>query len=102
MLRAITEFASGMLICWFLNVVQLGVAFVLLASTEKALPSVYVLAAALGLVQFGYVLPIYRLLWRKQRRYSAHGLLTAAFATALANAVIDYHLFGSAMFHFWR
>jgi len=101
-LRAITEFASGMLICWLLNLVQLGVAFILLAGSEKTLPSVYVLAAALGLVQFGYVLPICRLLWRKGRRYAAHGLLTAASATALANAVIDYHLFGSAMFHFWR
>lgn len=91
-----------MLICWFLNGVQLGVAFVLLASSEKTLPFVYVLTAALGVVQFGYVLPIYHLLRRKGRRYSAHGLLTAAAASALANAVIDYHLFGSAMFHFWR
>lgn len=91
-----------MLICWLLNLVQLGVAFVLLASSEKTLPSVYVLAAALGVVQLGYLLPIYRLLWRKGKRYASYGLVTAASASAIANAIIDYRLWGSAMFHFWR
>ena len=54
-----------MLVCWLLNVVQLGIAFVLLASSEKALSSVYVLTLALWLVQLGYVIPIYRILKRR-------------------------------------
>ena len=61
-----------MLICWLLNVVQLGIAFVLLASSEKTLSSVYVLTLALWLVQFGYVIPIYRVLKRKSRPHAPH------------------------------
>lgn len=102
MLRSFIEFGYGVLICWFLNIVQLGIAFVLLASSEKMLPFVYVLTAALGLVQIGYAVPIYRLLKRKGKSRTAQGLLTAAILTAIANAGIDYYLFGSGMFHFWR
>ena len=102
MLRAAFEFISGMLVCWLLNLVQLGIAFVLLANSEKALPAVYVLTTALGIVQLGYVVPIYHLLLRRGRRYSGYGLLTAACSSLLSNAVIDYHLFGTAMFHFLR
>lgn len=91
-----------MLICWLLNVVQLGIAFVLLSSSEKMLPSVYVLTAALGVVQLAYVLPIYRLLRRKRRLHSARGLLTAACLSVVANFFIDYHFWGNAIFRFWR
>lgn len=90
-----------MLVCWFLNAVQLGIAFVLLASSEKALPSVYVLTLALWLVQFGYVIPIYRILKRKRRPYAAHGLLTAACISAIITMILDYKLFGTAAFKFW-
>lgn len=102
MLRAAFEFISGMMVCWLLNLVQLGIAFVLLSSSEKNLPAVYVLTTALGLVQLGYVVPIYHLLLRWRRRYAGYGLLTAACSSLLSNVVIDYHLFGNAMFHFWR
>jgi hypothetical protein len=101
-LRAGLEFISGMLICWLLNLVQLGIAFVLLSSSEKTLPAVYVLSAGLGLVQFGYVIPIWRILSRKGKRYAGYGLLTAACSSLISTAVIDYYLFGNAMFHFWR
>jgi hypothetical protein len=101
-LRSLIEFGYGVLICWFLNLVQLGVAFLLLASSEKTLPFVYVLTAALGLVQIGYAVPLYRLLRRKRRWHTAQGLLTAAVITAVVNAGIDYYFFGSSMFHFWR
>ncbi|HST77895.1 MAG TPA: hypothetical protein VLN58_05355 [Verrucomicrobiae bacterium] len=102
MLKKIFEFAAGMLVCWLLNVVQLGIAFVLLASTEKALPSVYVLTLALWLVQFGYVVPIYRILKRKHRPHTAHGLLTAACISAVITVILDYQIFGAAAFKFWR
>lgn len=102
MIKASVEFISGMLICWLLNIVQLGIAFVLLSSSEKTLPSVYVLTAALGVVQLGYVVPIYRLLRRKGRLHSARGLLTAVCLSIVANFLIDYHFWGSAIFRFWR
>lgn len=102
MIKASVEFISGMLICWLLNVVQLGIAFVLLSSSEKMLPSVYVLTAALGVVQFGYIAPIYRLLRRKGRLHSARGLLTAACLSVVVNFFIDYHFWGNAIFRFWR
>lgn len=102
MLRSVIDFGYGILICWFLNLVQLGIAFLLLATSEKALPSVYVLTTALGLVQIGYVVPIYRLLGRRGKPRTAQGLLTGAAISAIANAGIDYYLFGSSMLHVWR
>ncbi len=90
-----------MLVCWLLNVVQLGIAFVLLASSEKTLSSVYVLTLALWAVQFGYVVPIYRILKRKKRAYAARGLLTAACITAIIIVILDYKIFGAAAFKFW-
>jgi hypothetical protein len=100
-LKTISEFVAGMVVCWLLNVVQLGIAFVLLASSEKALSSVYVLTLAFWVVQFGYVVPIYRILMRKQRRKAAHGLLTAACISAVVTVILDYKLFGAAAFKFW-
>lgn len=102
MLQTISEFVAGMVVCWLLNVVQLGIAFVLLASSEKALSSVYVLTLALWVVQFGYVVPIYRILKRKHRLKAAHGLLTAACISAVITVIVDYQLFGAAAFKFWR
>lgn len=96
------DFGYGVLIGWFLNLVQLGIALLLLATTEKALPAVYVLLVALGLVQIGYTVPIYRLLRRKGKSTTAFGLLTAACVTAVVNAGLDYYFFGSRVFHFWR
>lgn len=78
----------GMLLCWLLNVVQLGIAFLLLSSSEKLLPAVYTLSLALGLVQIGYVVPIWRLLVRKGRLWNARGLLIGAGITLAVNAVI--------------
>ena len=89
----------GMLICWLLNVVQLGVAFVLLSSSEKLLPAVYTLSLALGLVQVGYVVPMWRYLRRKNRRDAATGLLMAAGISLCINLVVDYYFFGTGMFH---
>ena len=92
----------GMTVCWLLNFVQLGVAFVLLATNEKALPAVYVLAGAMGLVQIGYVVPLFRLLWRKGQTHMAAGLVAGAMVTLVANLIVDYQAFGSAMLHFHR
>jgi len=88
----------GMLVCWLLNMVQLGIAFVLLSSSEKLLPAVYTMSAGLGLVQIGYVVPLWRYLRRKGRREVAMGVIIAAAITICVNFGVDYHLFGSKMF----
>jgi hypothetical protein len=89
-----------MLICWLLNFVELGIAFLLLASSEKLLPVVYVMAGAIGLVQIAYVVPICRLLLRKGRRDPAAGVIVAACITAIVNLACDYRAFGPALLPF--
>jgi len=89
----------GMLLCWLLNVVQLGVAFVLLSSSEKLLPAVYTLSLALGLLQISYVVPLWRYLRRKNRRHAASGLLMAAGISLCINLLVDYYFFGTRIFH---
>jgi hypothetical protein len=89
----------GMLLCWLLNMVQLGITFVLLSSSEKLLPAVYTMSVALGLVQIGYVVPLWRYLRRKGRRDVAMGVIIAAAITLCVNFGVDYHLFGSKIFH---
>jgi hypothetical protein len=99
--RVISRIVSvflGMLICWLLNVVQLGIAFFLLSRGEKLLPAVYTLTVALGLVQIGYVVPLWRYLRRKKLRDVATGLIMAAGISLCINFVVDYHLFGAALF----
>jgi len=89
----------GMLLCWLLNVVQLGIAFLLLSSSEKLLPAVYTLSLALGLVQIGYVVPLWRYMRRKNRRDGATGLLIAAGISLCINLLVDYYFFGTGKFH---
>lgn len=102
MLSAFLDIGYGFLICWLLNLVHLAIAFLLLASSERMIVYAYLLAVWLGLLQIGYVVPIYRLLWRKGKRFVAHGLVTAALITATTNFIIDYHLLGSRMLDFGR
>jgi hypothetical protein len=97
-LTRLTSVFLGMLVCWLLNIVQLGIAFFLLSRSEKLLPAVYTLAAAIGLVQVGYVIPLWRYLRRRGLRDVAMGLLMAACTTLVVNAIIDYHVFGPALF----
>jgi hypothetical protein len=87
-----------MLVCWLLNMVQLGIAFVLLSSSEKLLPAVYTMSAGLGLVQIGYVVPLWRYLRRNGRREVALGVIIAADITICVNFGVDNHLIGSKMF----
>ena len=98
MINRIIYVSFGMLLCWLLNMVQLGIAFVLLSSSEKLLPAVYTMSAALGLVQIGYVVPLWRYLRRNGRHDVAMGVIIAAVITICVNFGVDYHLFGSRMF----
>jgi hypothetical protein len=84
---------AGMAICWLLNVAQLGVGWLLLVADVRMLPAYYVLVGAIGVVQVGYVVPLWRLLRRKGKPRTAKGLLLAAALTALINLVIFWIIF---------
>lgn len=76
---------AGLAICWLLNIAQLGIGWLLLVADVRMLPAFYVLIYAIGLVQVGYVVPIWRLLVRKGKPGTAKGLLIAACVTAMLN-----------------
>jgi len=82
-----------MAICWLLNVTELGVGWLLLVADVRMLPAYYILISALGLVQVGYVIPIWRLLRRKGKTQTARGMMIAAGITALLNVVIALVIF---------
>jgi membrane protein YdbS with pleckstrin-like domain len=94
-------FILGMLVCWLLNLVQLGVGVFIFSVTDRQMPAAYVLIYAIGLVQVGYVVPLWRFLRRRQPSAAA-GLLVGAGLTCVLNLIFDYKAFGSALFHFWR
>jgi hypothetical protein len=82
------SFVAGLAICWLLNIAQLGIGWLLLVADVRLLPMVYVLIGAIGAVQIGYVIPIWRLLMRKGKPRAAKGLLLAAGITVVLNAVV--------------
>lgn len=81
---------AGMAICWLLNVAQLGVGWLLLVADVRMLPAYYVLVGAIGLVQIGYVVPIWRLLRGKGKSRTGKGVLLAAGLTVVMNAVVAW------------
>jgi hypothetical protein len=85
--------AAGMAICWLLNVTELGVGWLLLVADVRMLPAYYVLIGAIGLVQVGYVIPIWRLLRRKGKPRTARGTMIAAGITAFLNVVLALVIF---------
>jgi hypothetical protein len=84
---------AGMAICWLFNIAQLGIGRLLLVADIRTLPAYYVMVGAIGLVQVGYVVPLWRLLQRKGKPRTAKGLLLAAALTALLNLVIFWIVF---------
>lgn len=80
--------AAGIAICWLLNLAQLGVGWLLLVADVRMLPAYYVLVGAVGLVQVGYVVPIWRLLRRKGKPKTGKGLAFAACVTLGLNALL--------------
>ena len=87
-----------MAICWLLNVAQLGIGWLVLVADVRMLPAYYVLIGAIGVVQVGYVVPIWRLLQRKGKPRTAKGMLLAAGLTALMNIVIVLEIYTSPRF----
>jgi hypothetical protein len=79
---------AGVAICWLLNIAQLGVGWLLLVADVRMLPAYYVLIGAIGVVQVGYVAPIWRLLIRRGKTRTVRGLVIAAGLTAVANALL--------------
>lgn len=96
------SFLLGMLLCWLLNLAELGIGVLLLSFTEKYLPAVYILIFAIGLVQVGYVVPLWRMLARRGKGRAARGLLWAALVTLAVNLLVNYRLFGAQMLPFAR
>src|SRR5436305_7739288 len=76
---------AGMAICWLLNVAQVGVGWLLLVADVRMLPAYYVLVGVVGIVQVGYVVPIWRLLRRNGKPKTAKGLLIAAILTFITD-----------------
>ena len=89
---------TGMAICWLFNVAQLGVGWLLLVADVRMLPAYYVLVGAIGLVQVGYVVPLWRLLRQRGKARTANGLLLAAALTTLINAVVAWEIFTAPRF----
>jgi hypothetical protein len=85
--------AAGIAICWLLNVTELGVGWLLLVADVRMLPAYYVLVGAIGLVQVGYVVPLWRLLLRKGKPRTARGMMIASGITALLNIVLALVIF---------
>jgi hypothetical protein len=79
---------AGMAICWLLNVAQFGVGWLLLVADVRMLPAYYVMVGAIGLVQIGYVVPIWRQLRRKGKPRTGKGMLLAAVITLIFNVVL--------------
>ena len=80
------HFVWGMLVGWLLNLVHLGIAYLLFVYGEQTLPTVFVLVGAIGLLQIGYIVPIWFVLRQRGKKRMARGLLIAALVTALINA----------------
>ena len=78
----------GMIVCWLLNMVHLGVAYLFFVSGESTLPIVFVLVGAIGLLQIGYVAPIWYAVRRRGKRKTAKGIAIAACITLLANSIL--------------
>ena len=76
----------GLLVCWLLNMVQLGVAYLLFVYGEQTLPIVFALVGGIGLLQIGYIAPIWFVLRGRGKKRMAKGLFIAAAITALINA----------------
>jgi hypothetical protein len=85
--------AAGMAICWLLNIAQLGIGGLLLVADVRMLPAYYVLIGAIGVVQVGYVIPIWRLLRRRGKPRTGKGMLLAAGLTALINIVFVWMIY---------
>lgn len=84
-----------MAICWLLNIAQLGIGWLLLVADVRMLPAYYVLIGAIGAVQAGYVIPIWRLLRRKGKPRTGKGVLLGAGLTAFMNIVIVLAIYAS-------
>lgn len=94
------SFLLGVLLCWLFNLVEVCIGLLLWFATERYLPAVYVLIYAVGLVQVGYVAPLWRLLERQGKGRAANGLMWAALVTLVVNLAVNYWLFGTQMLPF--
>lgn len=83
----------GLVVCWLLNMAHLGIAYLIFAGSERLLPSVFVLVGAIGLLQIGYVAPVWYFLKRRGKKRMATGFAVAAGITLLFNASFLLYLY---------
>lgn len=76
----------GIVVCWLLNVVHLGIAYFIFVRSERMLSAVFILVGAIGLLQVGYIAPLWYLFRSRGKRRMARGLMVAATITLLVNA----------------
>lgn len=96
------EITLGLLLCWFLNIVQLALGLVFLATlapkihgldTVNPVNALTVVLAGFPVIQLVYVIP---LAWRYRRRipHVAKGIVIAASISTVLSATCDYMFFG--------
>ena len=88
----------GILLCWLLNVAQIGIAALLLLTGDGALPAFFILITAIGALQLAYVAPLWRLMKRHGKALTARGIVIAASVTAVVN--IACWAFAASGLHF--
>lgn len=85
----------GLIVCWLLNMAHIGIAYLVFISGERTLPAALVLVGAIGLLQIGYVAPIWYVLRRRKKKRMASGLAIAAGITLLLNTALWLDLYGN-------
>lgn len=75
----------GIIACWLLNVVHLGIAYFIFVESERMLSTVFVLVGAIGVLQVGYIAPLWYLFRSRGKRRMARGLMIASTITLLVN-----------------
>jgi hypothetical protein len=72
----------GLVICWFCNIVHLGIGFFLILTVMPLGAFVF---GGIGVVQLAYVIPLYLRFEEKGETNVMKGLIIAASVTALLN-----------------
>lgn len=85
----------GLLVCWLLNVTQLGIAGLMFAYGDRTLPAVVVLVGGIGLLQIGYVVPLWYMFRRRGRIRMAKGIFFGSLFTLLVNAAFWVYVYAN-------
>ena len=80
--------AVGLFLCWGLNIVEINVGMLpFMMTNENSTTATVVLVGGIGVVEWLYVVPLYRLFKSRGKPNTAKGLIIAAGITALLNGL---------------